>query len=204
MNPILYTAISHSLLPMFKLQFLEEAVKNSPEGGDVLEIGCFRGGSSLVLANTLLNKDPDRTAYICDTFQGIALAGEHDNYHVDGNFSQTSEEQVSKLLRDNGSYNFATLKGIFPYDTAHKLPQNNKYSVVHIDVDVYQGYKECLNYCVGRLLPGAYIVLDDFGEGNCKGATKAVFEFLEEHNEYEPHFTPDCGYGINYLIYKGV
>lgn len=182
-NQIILHAQNHTLLTQSKLDFLWEAVCVIPEG-DIVEVGSWMGGSSLVLtASANLNK-PNSKIYICDTFKGIALAGPNDNHHKDGDFTGSSKEHVHRLLSTFRLSNFKIAEGIFPNETA-ELVDTDKISFLHIDVDVYEGYMSILKWAQDKLVPGAIIVFDDYSAWSCKGAKLAVDEYFSSRSDFE-------------------
>ncbi len=174
---------SHTMLSRSKLEFLWDAVNSAPEG-DIVEVGCWRGGSSLVLtASANLNK-PTSNVYICDTFKGIALASSNDNHHKDGDFNNTSKAHVDTLLKSHNLNNFHLIEGIFPEETEH-LVNTDKISVLHIDVDVYNGYLSILKWAQNRLVPNAILIFDDYSAWSCEGAKLAVDEYFANRTNFE-------------------
>ena len=64
--------------------------------------------------------------------------------------------------------------------------EDRTFSVVHIDSDTYSSYVAAFDFFVPRLVPGGWIVLDDYGFTTCPGATRATDEFLEQTRDF--HF----------------
>ena len=182
-------AAGNTVVPHNKLHFLWEGVKNSPEG-DIVEIGTWKGGTSLVIAAAAREYKSKSKVYLCDTFTGIALAGPNDNYHKDGDFGDTTKQHVQNLLQSQGLSNFNLLEGIFPYDTGH-LIDSDKISFLHIDVDTYAGYLAILSWAQNRLVDGAILVFDDYSAWSCLGAKKAVDEYFLNRTDFEMHLTLD-------------
>ena len=182
---VIHKATAYSVVHKQKLTFLWEAVEKAPIG-DIVEIGCYKGGSSLVLSYSANTHSPSSNVFICDTFKGIALAGANDNHHKDGDFSDTSKQRVGDLLSSNGLSNFVLIEGIFPDDSSH-LVDTNTISVLHIDVDVYEGYKRILHWAQERLVPGAIVIFDDYSSKTCEGAKQAVLEYFKDRTDFELH-----------------
>jgi O-methyltransferase len=180
----------NSCVPPWKLVNLWETVKICPDG-DILEVGSWRGGTSLMIAASSAEHRPTSKVYICDTFEGIVLSGPNDNFHKDGDFSgTTSKELVEELLSSQGLENFKVLKGIFPHDTGNQV-DSEKIAFVHIDVDVYNGHMEIFKWLEGRLVNGAIIIFDDYGSPSCQGATKAVHEYFDNRSDFKLHIAKD-------------
>lgn len=173
----IYDAVkSHALAATdrcFMLYQLSRAVESCE--GDIAEVGTYLGGTAHLLAKT----SPGKKVHIFDTFEGMpeTLAGV--DRHVSGDFAETSLEKVKANLAD--CENVAFYKGIFP-ETAGPI-EDTRFSFVHIDVDIYQAVKDCLEFFYPRMDAGAIIVMDDYEMPSCPGVKKAVTEFLRDKPE---------------------
>jgi len=160
-------------------------VRNVP--GCMAECGCYQGASAYFMAREY----PDVPMHLFDSFEGLPEPSEHDvPKHSDerpwqqGDFL-TSEQTIRKNLHE--------LKNIF----YHKgwIPDrfsdvsDKRFRLVHIDVDLYQPTKDCLNFFYPRMNGGGVIVLDDYGSTLCPGAYKATKEFVEKKPEHVLHLT---------------
>ena len=58
-----------------------------------------------------------------------------------------------------------------------------RFCFAHIDLDLYQGVRDSLDFLYPRLSHGGVIVLDDYGFASCPGARKAVDEFFQDKPE---------------------
>ena len=172
-----------------RLEFLWNKVQEAPEG-DVVEIGCWKGGSSLMIATSAALHKFSSKVYICDTFKGVVLAGPNDNHHKDGDFGDTSQEMVDDYLSSHHLENYTLISGIFPHESEH-LVTTDKIGFLHIDVDVYEGYLAILKWAQSKLVPDAIIVFDDYGLDTCQGATKAVNEYFAERQDFHLHLNFD-------------
>jgi hypothetical protein len=165
----------HTLLQTAHLANLWQLCKMSNPAGRIVDVGVFRGGSSL----HLMNCDPGRTVYVCDTFESfsdIPLDDKLDKRFDLEQFSSTSREQVETTLAGHGS-NFEIIQGRFPAsDVAGKV---RNVSFAHIDVDVYSSAIETLRYLRPFMLQKSIIVLDDYFR-SADGMIKAVAEFVAE------------------------
>ena len=68
--------------------------------------------------------------------------------------------------------------------TSGQLESHAPYAFVHVDVDVYPVTRYALEFFAPRVLPGALIVVDDYGFTTCQGARRAVDEFTVAHPEF--------------------
>ena len=140
--------------------------------GACVEVGVYKGGVAELIA---LNKG-ERDLYLFDTFEGIPFSNEKDNYYKQGYLDETSLEEVVERLKKYPKVHIH--KGIFPDDTGHFI-DNLKFSFVHLDVDVYRSYKDCLSFFYPRMLKGGVIICDDYGFSHELGAKTACDEFFE-------------------------
>jgi O-methyltransferase len=191
----------NSCVPPHKLNNLWEVIKLVPEG-DILEVGTWRGGTALMLAASASVHKPNSHVYVCDTFEGIVLAGPNDNFHKDGDFSgSTSKELVEDLLASKGLTNFSVHKGIFPRDTGDQITTNGL-ACVHVDVDVYEGHMGVFEWAQDKLVSGAVLIFDDYGSPTCLGATKAVHDYFDGREDFDLFVSPNLAYHT-FALYKG-
>lgn len=165
---------SHTLVDVYRcyeLWSLARQVRSVP--GDLLEVGVWRGGTGALLAKAVA--DTGKKVYLADTYSGVVKAGDMDTRYVGGEHADTSEELVRSLLSSMGLTNAETLRGMFPEDTASRVP--GPISLLHVDVDVYSSGKDTVEWALPRLGSGSAIVFDDYGFEGCQGITRLVEEF---------------------------
>lgn len=129
--------------------------------GEIWECGVYKGGTAMALSGF------NRPLRLFDTFEGMPEVSEHDNFHKKGDFKVDSIPNIPKA---------DIHKGWIP-DTFKGL-ENSKIGFAHIDVDIYQSVKDCIEFIEPRLVKGGIMVFDDYGFRTCKGAKKAVDEML--------------------------
>ena len=61
--------------------------------------------------------------------------------------------------------------------------QNQMFSFVHVDVDLYQPTLDSISFFYEKLSVGGIFVCDDYGFLTCPGATLAMNEFLQARPE---------------------
>ena len=152
--------------------------------GDTAECGVFQGHSSRLICKRL-----NRTHHLFDSFEGLSEPGQLDgDYWRKGSLS-TPEEPVKAAL--NG-YDFRVHKGWIP-DRFNEV-EDRRFAFVHIDVDIYQPTKDSIEFFYPRLNRGAVLLCDDYGQGTCPGATRAIDEFMTD--KPEPMIALDAGGGF--------
>ncbi|MGC4001676.1 MAG: TylF/MycF/NovP-related O-methyltransferase [Pirellulales bacterium] len=141
--------------------------------GVMAEIGVFRGGT----ARLICEAKGDRPFYLFDTFEGLPPASEVDRgiYKEHQYTCRLDNVQAYLAKYDNLKY----FKGIFPQSAAD-TPEE-KYSFVHMDVDLYEGTKACLEYFYPRMLPGGIMISHDYGL--LAGVEAAFTEFFADKPE---------------------
>ncbi len=149
------------------------ALETAKVPGVIAEVGVFRGGSACLISAA----KGEREFHLFDTFEGLPdVSGEHDPDFRAGTF-KGSLESVRLLLKDIPNISFH--KGLFP-GSASGL-ESLRFSFVHIDVDLYESTKSCLEWFYPRMAPGALLISHDFV--NAAGVRKAFREFFIDKPE---------------------
>ena len=170
----------------YELWKLAEQMNKVP--GDFLEVGVWRGSSTIIMGTKLQQIGSSKTIFSCDTFEGVVKSNpDHDNFYKDGEHSDTSLEFVQNLVeKDFGLRNVKLLKGIFPDDTQH-LIADRTFAMCHIDVDTYDSAVGVMNWLWPRLEKGGVIVFNDYGFPMTQGITKLVNEYAKDSGRVVLH-----------------
>lgn len=166
------------------LFFLLERTQAVP--GDIAECGVFRGETFLPMGLYLKQHAVPKQLFGFDSFQGFgeaAVASESSlggTPHPDkavGAFADASyDELIAKMRRLGLAESAAVVPGYFR--DSLKAAEARRFSFVHLDCDLYQSYKDCLEFFYPRLNPGGVILLDEYNDPPWPGCNKAVDEFL--------------------------
>lgn len=173
-----------TMLQYYRLFHLWQAVESTRHlRHAIAEIGTYKGGSAYFLAGAakaLVGEE--LPVYVFDTFEGHPenVDRELEPLQKPQTFNDTSYEDVKNYLSD-----FALTK-VYKGEVSESLKTlpEETYSVVHIDVDIYQGTLDCLKYFGPRLASGGVMVVDDYGVRSCPGVDKAVKEFLVNNPDF--------------------
>jgi len=153
--------------------------------GAIAEVGVFRGMTSSFIRRT---SNPSRKFYLFDTFEGFAEADLEGR--SDARFRDTSVEEVLKKVGD--TRNVEVRKGYFP-DSAAGL-ENEKFSLVMLDVDLYAASLATLRFFYSRLSPGGYFFMHDYNSLESeRGVSRAANEFLADKPEFLLEIPDICG-----------
>jgi O-methyltransferase len=155
------------------------------------ECGVYQGGTSELLITVASIKKFDNYIRLFDSFEGLPNITQEDDVtsFKKGDFNTTSFEEVKEYLlmvQSARNFNKVTMhKGWIPH--TFKGLEDDRISLAYIDVDLYKSVLDCLNFIYPRLVKGGYILLNDYGAPECKGATQAVKEFNVAFKEVKPY-----------------
>ena len=151
----------------------------------ILELGVFRGGTTICFAKFLQNIKSKRMIYACDTFSGFPYADIRDEQYDETNdeLKKTDYDYVIKKYEEFGVANHITaLKGSFE-DTLYQKLDKMKFSFVLSDSDLYKSTQFSLEFLKSRMCKGGIIAFHNYGD--CKlgvwGETDAVDEFCHKN-----------------------
>lgn len=85
-------------------------------------------------------------------------------------------------------------KGFFK-DSLVKV-EDQMFSFVHLDCDIYESYKQCLEFFYDRLSPGAIVLFDEYCDPPWPGCNQAIDEFMADKVEKIEKVSSD-----NYIKY---
>jgi O-methyltransferase len=139
--------------------------------GEVAEVGTYRGASARLLRHY---GAPGKILHVFDTFAGLPPPGEHDAEFQKGQFASELDDVRAYLGETGVEYHV----GRFP-ESADDRVRALRFSFVHLDVDLYQGTLDCLDFFYPRMNPGAILVSHDFGADRAPGVVKAFAEYFE-------------------------
>ncbi len=157
--------------------FQIERLKRESIAGAFAEVGVYRGET----AKMIHAMDPSRTFHLFDTFAGFDerdINNEHTTEHTTIDFSNTSVDDV-KLLIDGGD-KIIIHRGYFPETT--KNLEEQTYSFVHLDADLYQPTLAALKYFYPRLSSGGVIIIHDYNH-KWEGVRRALGEVMPSISE---------------------
>jgi O-methyltransferase len=148
--------------------------------GDVWECGVYRGGTAAMIAKIITERGTGKKLFLFDTYSGMPETDKVRDLVQEGDFSNTSAEQVEAFVNAPG---VAVLrKGLIP-DTFAGL-ESRCIAFAHIDVDIYRSVIDSIEFIWPRLSSGGFVVFDDYGFPSCPGALEAVDEFFARTSAY--------------------
>jgi hypothetical protein len=188
----------YTLTPPARIAELRSAVRYVIEAdisGAFVECGVWRGGSMMVIAETLQSLGvSDRDLYLFDTFTYVPEPGEHDHdvfgSHADEYFDAAVEsgvfdhlpiEQVRRLLEATGypPERFHFVEGKVEDTLPEHAPET--VALCRLDTDWYESTIHEMEHLYPRIPAGGVLLVDDYG--HYLGAKKAVDEYFAARDE---------------------
>ena len=159
-------------------KILELARKSLASSGDFVELGCYKGDTSLLIAEAL--KNTDHILYIYDSFEGLPEKTGNDESALGENFKGgelyvTKREVKERFLRA-GLKLPVIKKAWFNELTDEDLPE--KIAFAFLDGDFYESIRDSLKLIDGKMVEGGIIVVHDYMNPALPGVKKAVDEWL--------------------------
>ena len=142
--------------------------------GDFAEVGVFKG----VSAEIICKAKNDKPFHLFDTFESFPEISKYDNAisSIERKYFTADFEKIKEKF--SKYENVRIYKGLFP-QTSGPI-KDKKFSLVHLDADLYQSTKDSLEFFYPRMTSGGIIVLHDYYAG---GVKKAINEFLKDKKE---------------------
>lgn len=179
-----YTMVSVPRLVNLYERVQEAYARQLP--GDIVECGVWHGGSSAVMGAACLDSNVRRNVWLFDSFQGLPKPGENDgamehDFYFDG-WCKGDTDKVREIFHrlkispDTLNIVPGWFESTLPAAKA-SIPQ---IAVMHVDADWYDSVKLALDTLYERVVPGGFVVIDDYWLW--QGCKKAVDEFLHQHD----------------------
>lgn len=162
--------------------------------GDFVECGVWRGGSVMLIAQTLLRLgNTGRTLWLYDTFEGMTppssedvhemsgrsageILGEHEKSDDDPFWGVAPRAVVEANMRSTG-YPVDRLRFIAG-DVMATIPSQapSQVALLRLDTDWYASTRHELQHLYPRIAEDGVLIVDDYGYW--RGARKATDEYL--------------------------
>ena len=150
--------------------------------GDVVELGCHEGHSSVILQRILDQLDPTRRLHVYDSFEGLPSLHEKDGAtHFRPGTIRTTRDVVIENFQRRGLKVPEIHQGWFEDTLPTGLPE--RICFAYLDGDLYTSIMTSLQYVYPRLSPGAICLIDDYGRDVAAGVRQACDEYLADKPE---------------------
>ena len=170
------------------LQFIDNA-KNLD--GDFIEIGCYMGSSTCVMANYIEKNKIDKKFFVYDYFDGFIYEEAKKSLDTSwlGTHRTDGRDKVDRRIKsrlNEKTSNFQVIQRNIIDDDA--LREVEKISFANIDVDLYEAVYAALIHVHKKLSVNGIVVVEDAGHTPILlGAKLALEEFLDFVGEDQYH-----------------
>lgn len=173
-------ATAHSVNPFDKIKLMaEEFLKVKSLSGDVVDLGAYQGGISLVLSKLA----PNKQLHIFDTWSGNPFDDEL-CHHKRGEWKADLED-CKELIGRGPLIHYHS--GVFPYSIPEDEAdgwQDKKFCFVYVDMDTHKSTQDALLFFWPRMVTGGVLFIDDYGWEPCAGVKKAVDELFTDTQKH--------------------
>jgi len=165
--------------------------------GEVWEAGVYQGGTACLFHEVLkMESSMVKTLRLFDTFEGMPETDKSIDKHNAGDFADTDLDSVREVVGEADYIDFR--KGFVP-DTFAGL-EKSRIAFAHVDLDIYPAILAACEFIYPRLVPGGFMVFDDYGFHTCPGARKAVDHFFSDKTE--KHLALPTGQALVFKIFN--
>ena len=175
--------------------------------GSFVECGVAQGGSSALMALVAAEYGWRRKCWLFDSFEGLPSptvddfatgldsTGSHIRPLPLGSCLGTIDQVEQVLFRkfQLPAENISMVEGWFENTVPVHAEETGPISILRIDADWYESTRVCLDHLYRHVVPGGYIIIDDYG--TCIGTQKAVDEHISKLG-LDVDFVPDGRGGV--------
>lgn len=152
--------------------------------GDVVELGCYRGDTSILFEKELEKEAPEKHLWIYDSFEGLPSKTKEDNSVAGDQFKSgellVAKREVIEKFKRHGLKIPKIKKGFFEnLNPESDLPEEICFAFC--DGDLYQSIKTSLKLIENKMTKNGIIVVHDYNNPELPGSSKAVDEWLKSH-----------------------
>lgn len=157
------------------LELAEQALRLE---GDFVELGCYKGDTSILLQKLLHRNGEDRRLFLYDSFEGLPERTKEDASVAGDGFKKgellvTKKEVVLKFKK--AGLPVPKIKKAFFEDLGSEdIPE--KIAFAFLDGDLYGSIKTSLELVLPRLASGAILLIHDYNNPQLPGVARAVDE----------------------------
>lgn len=158
--------------------------------GSLAECGVYQGATLASIGLYLREKGSNKEVFGFDSFEGfddkikrdLELGGSDLEQKSVGGFSNTSLTDVQHKV---DLFDLRATVTLVPgyFENTLLTCEENKFCFVSLDCDMYDSYKQCLQFFYPRLSRGAVVLLDEYNDPAWPGCNKALDEFLHDKPE---------------------
>ncbi|MDO5474834.1 MAG: TylF/MycF/NovP-related O-methyltransferase [Candidatus Saccharibacteria bacterium] len=161
-------------------KIIELARKALESEGDFVEMGCYKGDTSLVLAEII--RGSGKRLFIYDSFEGLPEKAKEDESVLGAEFQGgelfVSKREVKERFLRAGLPVPVIKKGWFSELTEADLPEKIAFSF--LDGDFYESIRDSLRLVLPKMVPRGVLIVHDYTNLALPGVKRAVDEVFSE------------------------
>ena len=180
-----YTKLGY--LKLSALYDMSACLEKEKLAGNFVECGVWNGGSAAIMSYVVRNNN-ERNIWLFDSWEGHPQPSKYDlrfkdNFlaykGMDLGYKEKVEHLLFKKIKLN-STKIHLVKGWFSKTLPAYKKDLDKISLLHLDCDLYESIKFCLEELWDKVIDGGFVIIDDYEWW--KGCKKAVDEFIKQNN----------------------
>ena len=157
-------------------------------GGDVVELGCYMGETSVQIGRLMKRLGAAKKLWLYDSFEGLPEKSGADASAIGVNFRagelRASKAEVMNRFKKAGLDLPIVKKGWFnDLDVTRDLPEKICFAL--LDGDYCDSIRVSLRLVVPKMSENGTIIVHDYQNEALPGARKAVDEFLRQNLDYK-------------------
>lgn len=156
--------------------------KNIP--GDIVELGCYEGGSAVELQRLLVACTSDKTLWLYDSFEGLPAKTKEDQSPAGKDFHEGVLKAAPSRLKRNfvkAGLPLPEIRRAWFYELdPEDLPE--KIALAFLDGDFYESIMDSLKLVWPKMSRGGVIIVDDYKNAALPGVARAVNGYAERHD----------------------
>ena len=189
-----------SMLPLGRLdniRYCIERILQDGVEGDLIETGVWRGGACIFMRGCLKAMGGlNRVVWAADSFEGLPDPGpereKESKFHNSLSMQKALNNLEAGLKEVKANFeaygmldeNVRFLKGWFK-DTLPVAPIE-RLAMIRLDGDYYQSTMDALTALYHKLLPGGFLIVDDYGEDLWTDCSQAIKDFRAANAIVDP------------------
>ncbi len=185
------------LLRMYALYHATKYVIENNIEGDIVECGVWKGGSSMLCADMLIERNlVDKKLYLYDTYQGMSEPTDKDIYK--GLQEKAYKDWMKRQTKTYNNWCYAPLEEVKANMLSTGYPEKKmifvkgkvedtipdtipkKIALLHLDTDWYESTYHELVHLFPLLSKNGVLIIDDYGYW--QGCCEAVNQYFQENN----------------------
>lgn len=166
------------------LRELQKALQRTNGVGNVVEMGCYIGTTSLFIRRLLNALAVGGEFHVYDSFEGLPDKSPQDMSPIGRHFTAgelaVSRKQFELQFKKAGLRLPRIHKGWFSELEDSDIP--NDVAFAYLDGDYYDSIRDSFRLITSKLAPGAILVVDDYANDALPGAAMATDEWATVHS----------------------